>query len=277
MRGGSLETNQLYLSGGFLSNKARFHQTGGDVEVKHAVQIFGEANEYTMEGGSLHARRIEVGSRYDYFPLPPTNLGSLAILDRSSKINIAGELLLGVGGNFSAPNGATIHFTRVEPLNDWPPLTGDSFAIGSTNSDAVSGLGKLKLIFEGGLDTTATLEAAGNDLGPGNSGYLHNFALGTLQVGGIQSAKLLLADNYDNQTTGSGAEAVYVDRLIVRPGSVLDLGGIHLYYHSADIAPGAIVNGAMLRVSAIPEACTATLAALALYFGALPTGRRRRF
>lgn len=277
MRGGSLLTNRIYLSGDFNNTPARFHQTGGDVEVKQNVQIVGAANEYIMDGGSLHARRIEVGSRYEFFPIPPPDLGSFAILDRSSRINISGELLLGGGGKFSAPNGATIHFTSVEPLNDWPTITGDSFAISTTNSDDVSGLGKLKLIFEGGLDSTATLEAASNDLGPGNNGYLHNFALGTLQVGGIESAKLMLVQNYDNQTTSNGTEAVYVDRLIVRSGSVLDLGGINLYYHTADIAPGAIVNGALLRVAAVPEASTAILAALALYFGAIPTGRRRRF
>jgi hypothetical protein len=276
MRGGSLLTNQIYLSGGFNNNKARFHQTGGDLEVTRTVEIFGQSNEYRMEGGSLHARRIEVGSPYNYFPLSPMNLGTLTILDRASKVEISGELLLGNGAHFSAPNGATIQFTQPEPLDDWPPITGDSLAISTTNSDDVSGLAKLKVIFEGGLDSTATLEAAGNDLGPGNSGYLHNFALGTLQVGGIDPAKLTLVQNYDNQTSSDGAEAVYVDHLIVHAGSVLDLAGINLYYHTADIAPSAIVNGTLLRVAAVPEADTAILAALALYFGVIPMGRRRR-
>jgi hypothetical protein len=276
MRGGSLVTNRIYLDGGFGNTPTRFHQTGGDVDVKQAVEIIGSNNDYTIDGGSLHARRIEVGSRYDYFPIPPMSLGTLAILDRSSKINIAGELLLGSGAHFSATDGATIHFTQPEPLlNEWPPITGDSLTISTTNSDDVAGLAKLKLIFEGGLDSTATLEAASRDLGSGNLGYLHNFAFSTLQVGGIEPAKLSLVQNYDNQTTGNGLEAVYVDRLVVRSGSVLDLGGIHLYYRTADIASGAIINGAMLRVSAIPEAGTSMLAALALYFGALPIGRRR--
>jgi hypothetical protein len=277
MRDGSLSTNRIYLSGGSSNTLARFHQTGGEVEVKRNVQIAGASNEYVMDGGSLHARRIEVGSPFNYFQTPPPNLGTLAILNRSSKIDISGELLLGTGAHFSAPNGAVVHFTRPEPLDDWPTITGDSLVISSTNSDDVAGLGKLKLIFEGGLDSTATLEAAGSDLGPGNNGYLHNFALGTLQVGGIDPAKLMLVDRFDNHPTSDSIEAVYVDRLIVRSGSVLDLGGINLYYHTADIAPGAIVNGALLRVAAVPEASTAILAALALYFGAIPTGRRRRF
>jgi hypothetical protein len=225
----------------------------------------------------LHSRRIEVGSPYDYLLPTAPNLGTFAILDRSSKINISGELLLGTGAHFSAPNGATIHFTEPEPLaNDWPPITGDSLKISTTNSDDVAGLAMLKLIFEGGLDSTATLEAASRDLGSGDLGYLHNFAFSTLQVGGVEPAKLSLVQDYDNQLIPSGREAVYVDRLIVRAGSVLDLGGFHLYYHSADIAPGAIVNGALLQIAAVPETDTAILAVLALYFGAVPMARRCR-
>src|SRR5204862_3506429 len=107
-----------------------------------------------------------------------------------------------------------------------------------THSDELAGLHNLKLVFEGGLDATATLEAAGKDLGPGADGYLHNFGLGALQVGGVDAAKLSLVDLVDNQLNGDGNEAVYVDRLIVHSGSVLDLGNIHLYYRTAEIAPG---------------------------------------
>ena len=60
----------------------------------------------------------------------------------------------------AAVPGATVHFSHVEPFDDWLPLTGDTFAIASTDSDALSGLANLKAIFEGDLDATATLSQA---------------------------------------------------------------------------------------------------------------------
>jgi hypothetical protein len=273
MRGGSLSVDTLEITTSFAANRPQFHQSRGDVNIKRVAEISGATASYTISGGSLRARRFEFGSAYDFYV--QHDGGTFSIMNPTAKVTIAGELLLGNGGHFSAVPGATIHFTHVEPLDDWVPLSGDTFSIHSTNSEEVGGLGNLTAIFDGGLDSTATLEAAGKDLGPGPAGFLHNFALKTLQVGGTDSAKLSLVDLVDNELNGDGNEAVYVDNLIVRPGSVLDLAGIHLYYHTADIAAGAVVSGSILAVAAIPEPGTAAFACVAI-LGSIFASRRQR-
>jgi hypothetical protein len=276
LSGGSLKAQQIEITSWSDGSVSRFVQSGGQVAASSGVSLSGRSASYTLLGGSLQTRRVDVGYGYtfQYFPPDPPD-ATFSMRDKSAEIKIAGELLLGVGSHFDAVPGTTIHFTKVEPLTDWPELAGDRFAIYSSNSDELGGLHNLKLVFEGGLDATATLEVAGQDLGPENGGFRHNFALNTLQVGGVDAARLSLVDLIDNQSNGDANEAVYVDHLIVRPGSVLDLGNIHLYYHTLNIGAGASVNGDMLAVAAIPEPRTAALACLATFAIAISTNRRR--
>ena len=94
----------------------------------------------------------------------------------------------------------------------------------------------------------------------GREGFFENFALDTLQIGGEAPASVQLVDLFDNHPDLPGGEALYVEALIIGPGSSLDLNGLTLYCLASDIAPGAqLTNGAVLP---IPE--PATLALLAV-------------
>jgi len=72
------------------------------------------------------------------------------------------------------------------------------------------------------------LEVAGRDLGLDPAGWYDNFAVGSLVVD--DGAILRLVDEFDNDPSGHGPEALYVDELIVEEGARIDLGGLHLYY-----------------------------------------------
>ena len=54
------------------------------------------------------------------------------------------------------------------------------------------------------------------------------FSVGTLRIGPTATT-VRLADNHDN-TAGTGAEALYVENLILEPGTTLDLAGMCIYY-----------------------------------------------
>jgi hypothetical protein len=78
-----------------------------------------------------------------------------------------------------------------------------------------------------------TIEAAGEDRGPDVAGMIDNFAIGTLSL----SAGVLasVADTFDNQQDGSADcdEALYVDTLVLEPGSVLNTNsGCTVYYQN---------------------------------------------
>jgi hypothetical protein len=61
------------------------------------------------------------------------------------------------------------------------------------------------------------------------------------------AASVKLIDDADN-AAGSGKECVYTDAVTVPPGCVLDLDGLHLYTHIANVA-GTVVNG---TIDAVP-------------------------
>ena len=83
-----------------------------------------------------------------------------------------------------------------------------------------------------------------------------------------------LVDEFDNQPGWGGAEALYVRRLEIGPGSYLDLNGLNLYYLDGSIGPAALVvlNGG--RLVQIPEPAMLGLLGLG---GAAGLCRRRRW
>ena len=256
--GGALRARTMSIGIGFGSGTARFIQTAGDVAVEQALSIAGGDSSYAMFGGGLTTGSLGVGRR----TTSTTSEEKLAILDAAADIRIAGEFFLGTNSTFTAVPGVAIHMIAPEDLNVWTPPSGNRFDNYSTDSDALSGLANLTLIFEGGLAHPATFEVAGEDRGPGLNGFFDNFVLDTLQVGGDEVATLALVDLVDNQLDGEGQEALYVKHLIVGPGSQLDLGDLNIYYLSADIAADALVDTA--KISAVPEPGTFMLFALGL-------------
>jgi hypothetical protein len=155
-------------------------------------------------------------------------------------------------------------------------LPASAFRNLSFDSNDLSGLKNLTLVFDGHTNEASTFEVAGLDLGPGAAGYQHNFALAGLTLGGDSPAFLQLTDLIDNQRNGNFNEALYVDTLIVGPGSTLDIGDLNLYYRHAEIA-GTVVSagGSLLAATQVPEPAAATIMMLAATLALTTTTRRR--
>jgi hypothetical protein len=78
-------------------------------------------------------------------------------------------------------------------------------------------------------------------------------------------------DLFDNQTDSNAPEALYVQDLIVNPGSELWLNGLHLYANGTLVNPG---DGSLYGGGAIYVPEPATLFLLAL--GGLVALQRRK-
>jgi hypothetical protein len=73
-------------------------------------------------------------------------------------------------------------------------------------------------------------EVAGEDQGPRLSGFDHNFALHTLEIGSEEAGTaVVLNDSWDN-ITDYFPEALYVERLVIHDASTLKLNGRRIYY-----------------------------------------------
>ncbi|WP_428305206.1 hypothetical protein [Lacipirellula sp.] len=270
MHGGRLQAGRIDLDQLYSNQRVSFIQTGGEVVATETVALNGRNSSYTISGGSLHTRRLHVGSASPY----AEPAGTLAILNDDARITVAGELLFGRGSQFVAAAGTTIHITRPQPLDrfEYPALTTNEVAIHSTNAEELAGLSNLTLIFEGGSDLVATLETAGADRGPTLAGFYKNFALDTLVIGGLEPAQLSLVDMFQNQEGGALPNALYVDHLVINEGSMLDLNGLKLYYRTASIAASSLTADANFGIQVVPEPAAAVLALVAA-----PLFIRRRF
>jgi hypothetical protein len=86
------------------------------------------------------------------------------------------------------------------------------------------------------------LEAAGVNLGPDPSGLINNYAVGTLELAGATTVNVV--DNFDNQHDGTTNcdEALYIDTLVLNPGSVLNTGSCNVYYMNLENNDGTVVG-----------------------------------
>ena len=79
------------------------------------------------------------------------------------------------------------------------------------------------------------------DLGNVAQGFQNNFDYGTLSL--ASGTYVELVDNAQNvPSAGSQPDAVYCNELIVPSGCTLNLNGLHLYYHQAQIN-GTLLGG----------------------------------
>ena len=271
LQGGQLETSDLEVTG-----RGRFQQSGGtaivyddlilrrkvvqdggSMTVHDDLRITGNrtATSYTMSGGRLTVERLNIGGFNE------DDGGLFCIKDPACEIEVRSVLGLRAVGALDAVPGAAIH------------MTGAAFENETTDPDAFPGLGNLELIFEGGPADTDPVEVAGEDRGPVWDGFVGNFAFGGLTVGGAAVGQIQLVDDSDNGNRdgpAGAAEAQYVKRLRVGPGSKLDLGGLNLYCLSSAIDPSATIltgGGSLTKVPAV-KAVSATV--LATTFS--PTG-----
>jgi hypothetical protein len=150
-------------------------------------------------------------------------------------------------------------------------MSGASFVNLNDDESQHLGLSNLAMIFDGGSEILSTFEVAGSDIGAQLPGFVGNFDLRALRVGGTDAGRVQLVDQFENQP--SQVEALYVDHFAITAGSLIDLNGLNLYYRTANIAPGAVIllNGGQLTQVVVPEPSQSLLLVVGitvLFFGA---------
>ncbi len=208
-------------------------QYSGDVTVSGELKVGDSATSigtYDMHGGSLRTADMHVGCDGE---------GALHITNASADITVSNMLSFGPRGTFTAVPGTVIH------------MTGATFAIEGTDGGSLAGLGKVELVFEGGVGDVDPFEVAGEDRGAMVAGFFGNFAVGGLTLGGVDIGQVVLAESFDNSP---GPDAQYVKYLSVGAGSTLDLNGHTLYYGVLVDGAGAIIGGAPVRVDRCGDA-----------------------
>lgn len=138
---------------------------------------------------------------------PVVTLQDAAVLDIDGNWMVDGAI------DFAASSGSTVE------------LAGD-LAITSLDPNALD-LGTARVLLNGSMQL---VEAAGADLGAGAPGFANNFALGTLEL--ASGTLVRLVDDVDNQNDGQGVspEALYVETLVLNPGSTLTVTTGRLYF-----------------------------------------------
>jgi hypothetical protein len=209
---GSLSAEREYIG---IDGTGTFTQTGGTNTIA-AVLCLGYSSgsgAYTISAGNLSAADFIVGRS--------GGSGTLKITDSAANITVSNLLHWGGDSTLTAVPGATIH------------MTGAAFENESTDPAVLDGLANLELIFEGGLAITDSFEVAGRDFGAVAQGWIENFVLGGLTLGGADAGRIQLIDFFDNQPDWEGQEALYVEDLaFVGPGSGVDLNGLNMYFRN---------------------------------------------
>jgi hypothetical protein len=104
----------------------------------------------------------------------------------------------------------------------------------------------VKVVFDGSGTAASPqlLELMGRDLGMDSAGFNRNFAYGTLALANNTYVKLV---DQSRNSTGTNAEAIYVNSLVIPAGCTLDLNGLHLYARLMQLS-GTIIGGAVQKV-----------------------------
>ena len=92
----------------------------------------------------------------------------------------------------------------------------------------------------------ATFEVASKDMGCGPVGFVQNFTLNALLVGGAKTARVKLLDASDNGNRTNGKEALYTHEVVVTRGSTLDLNGLKVYCDGTVDIRGTVRNGTVM-------------------------------
>ena len=160
-------------------------------------------------------------------------------VDSLSSITIQGEkLTLANHAKYLAETGAKIL------------LMGTSVEIEGTDANDLAGLGRGTLVFAGGAGVEDSLETCGAERGDDWTAFWRNFAIGRLEIGTATTpGHVRLADAIANSAVGADPppEALYVKKLVIQPGSSLDLGGLNVFaLECVDQAGGLNYGGGSL-------------------------------
>jgi len=184
-----------------------FNQTGGTNEVRYLYigGLLNSSGTYNISNGVLDVSEFRLS--FD------EGSGTFNILNPDAVITISDIFQINANSYFNAVPDSTIH------------MTGSAFENESTISDNLAGFGNLKLIFEGGSDKWVSFEVAGAI----DDGFFHNFALGSMQIGGLDIGLVRLFEKLDNGNRISDAECIFVHELLINEGSFLDLNSLAIY------------------------------------------------
>lgn len=181
--------------------------------------------------GTMILRGMMMAQSMGDFRMDGTNVGDDGSCTPAD-LNVTGAAVLSVSGDFIIMGiGAVQHNSSV------PMMLGGDFINESTNDfadvfDWIDGAVAFTGGGEGYGPVQQTIEAAGEDRGPDQSGFDENFAFGILIV--AENATVVVVDAFDNQQDGSTDcdEALYVTTLVVEIGATLNTNGCMLYYDS---------------------------------------------
>jgi RHS repeat-associated protein len=118
-------------------------------------------------------------------------------------------------------------------------LLGDTIASGYF---AVNGTIRFS---NGSVQNPQKFEVMGQDKDATATGFQNNFAIGRVEL--TNKTYVLLVDQNDN-STGTGKEALYVKTLVVGANCTLDLNGHNIYVYGS-IINGTVVNGSITQLS----------------------------
>jgi hypothetical protein len=258
-----------------VSPSGVFRQTGGTHRAGVLRMGAGGIPEgtYVLSGGALLVGVIEVGGHSPLWPYvrgERSGVGHFRFENAEANLAVTSAVVIGERGEFTATPGAVLQ------------LRGASLSVLGTDSQKVSGFDVLRVVFEGpeassgpGEWVESRLEVAGEDWGPSVAGFVENFVIDTLQVGGAGAAWVRLVDEVDNQLGSAVGDVLYVRHLILNEGSVLDLGGRKLYVLDFENAGGTVeTNEGALTV--VPEPGVLGVGVLALLAGRRAQRTRRR-
>ena len=217
------------------SGQASLRVTGGgtliDPLLKHFVDINLTADSTaTLTLASDETYTTTPGANTTVYAGTLEERGVLAIPDNTS-INVRGSLAVDGLGILALTPAAILYLSG--------NLSGDT-----TDGDKYAPLGTVQFDRGAGVGSPQTLEAMSADLGASQLGFRKNFAYGTISLTG--NTYLQLVDQARN-STGTGAEAVYADELVVPAGATVDLNGLHLYVRGMQVG-GTILNGTVTQV-----------------------------
>ncbi len=217
MHGGEFNAANAYI--GYYTAYGTFAQTAGKATFSTSLNIgdsryfglYDVGGNYEISGGELTAGALYVGCQ---------GYGTLDIQDSSADITVTKYLYLGQDAYLLAVPGSSIEISS---------SLLQMFRNESTNDANLSGFANLTLVMKPS-SATGTFEVAGQDMGAVTAGWVDNFVLNTLELGGVNGGKIRLVDNFDNQEDGGAVEALYVSNLVFNAGGQVDLNGLSLYY-----------------------------------------------
>ncbi len=233
----------LAMAGGTLNNYGSFTINNGQASLY--CDGTGGVNAFNNLPGATLTKMgaAQVDFRYNGSAMPLNNSGTVNVQGGTMFIEALGDNrgVLNVVQGTMRVNASDANFQDTGALDSEIggtfQLYGGGLSGNTTNVSQYAPKGRV-LIDGGGA---RQLEVMSRDLGNVPLGYETNFAYGTLELGG--SVNVTLVDASDNSP---GSEALYVDNLIVRVGTTLNLSGLNIYVHSAQIS-GTVTGGTIAQ------------------------------